>query len=141
MKKSLALLIIFLVTGFFGTDFAQGAGWSISCPLSVTTGSILSVSLIEGCSNTGPITYKHRFMVTLNGTLLNNTEGKWGPFLRNKTTVAPLCPQTPNSYALTIMDENQVPSILSGKVARVTVTEINQFGKAGSSDACYVEIK
>ena len=139
MKKSLALLILFLVTGFFGTDFAQGAGWSISCPLSVTTGSILSVSLIEGCSNTGPITYKHRFMGTLNGTLLNNTEGKWGPFLRNKTTVAPLCPRTPNSYTLTIID--LVPSILFGTVARVTVTELDQFGKAGSNAVCYVEIK
>jgi hypothetical protein len=138
MKRSLALLIIFLVIGFLGTDFAQGAGWSINCPLSVNAGSILSVTLLESCSNTGTITYKHRFMVTLHGTLLNNTKGKWGPFLRNITTAAPICPRTANSYTLTIIDP--VSSILFGTVANVTVTELDQFGKPGSSDVCYVQI-
>jgi len=138
MKKSLASLVIFLVIGFFRTDFAQGAGWSISCPLSVIANSTLSVTLTEACSNTGPTTFKHRFMVTLYGTLLNNTVGNWGPFLRNITTVAPPCPQHPNSYRLTII--NPVPSVIFGTVARVSVTEIDQFGKAGSNDECYVQI-
>ena len=123
MKKLLLCMALLLIA-------RQADAIIVHCPPSVNVGSPLVVEVAS--KRAGLSKYITELEVS---TATNTTLGVYkvlGPFMRLSTT-----PTIDSDFKVL---PTKVPSVLAGKVVRVTVTEVYDDGTYSSGDYCFVPV-